>query len=90
MDSTGHVDLTLYTTSGASCFIERLDNYCNTFIKGRIDTFTEEELQDCKTFEVPGADILILSVQHFGLDGWKPEYFRYSIKLIFPPIFTYS
>ena len=77
MDLTvGHFDLTVYTSSGEACLITRMDNYCNTFIKCQIDTFTEDELQDCKMFEVPGGDILILSVRHFGLDAWKPEYFR--------------
>ena len=76
MDLSGQVDVTVYTTSGESCFIEKMDNDCNTYQKGNIDTFTEDELQDCNMFEIPGADILVLSVQHFGLDAWKPEYFR--------------
>ena len=77
MDLTvGHFDLTVYTSSGEACLITKMDNYCNTFEKCKIDTFTEDELQDCKMFEVPGGNILVLSVQHFGLDAWKPEYFR--------------
>ena len=43
--SVGHFDLTVYTSSGEACMISSMDNYCNTFEKCRIDTFTEDELQ---------------------------------------------
>ena len=43
--SVGHFDLTVYTSSGEACMISRMDNYCNTYEKCRIDTFTEDELQ---------------------------------------------
>ena len=76
MDLSGQVDITVYTTSGESCYINTLDNWCDNYEKGRLDTFSGEDLQGCNMFEVPGADILILSIQHFGLDAWKPEYIR--------------
>ena len=30
MDLSGQVDVTVYTTSGESCFIEKMDNYSAT------------------------------------------------------------
>ena len=38
-------------------------------------------------FEVPGGEILILSVQHFGSDAWKPDYFRQLLESLFIPSF---
>ena len=76
MALSGQVDITVYTTSGESCYINTLDNWCDNYEKGRLDTFSGEDLQGCNMFEVPGADILILSIQHFSLDAWKPEYMR--------------
>ena len=76
MDLSGQIDVTVYTTSGASCYISEMDNWCDNYNKCRLDMFSGEDLQDCNMFEVPGADILILSIQHFGLDAWKPEYIR--------------
>ena len=76
MNSDGRLTVTVYATTGESCTITTLDNYCDTFEKCRIDTFVEGEVQECQGFEVPEHDILIVNVQHFGTDKWGPEYFK--------------
>ena len=76
MGPSGNLDVTIYTTSGSSCFAYHLDNSDNNFNKCDVDTFREDSIGDCYNFNVPGYDITQLRVQHSGTDSWKGEYVK--------------
>ena len=76
MGPSGNLDVTIYTTSGSSCFAYHLDNSDNNFNKCDVDTFREDSIGECYNFNVPGYDITQLRVQHSGTDSWKGEYVK--------------
>ena len=50
MGGSGDLDVTVTDASGLSCRIHHLDNGDNNFNKCDIDTFREEELEECNKF----------------------------------------
>ena len=70
------LDITVYDSTGRSCYVYHLDNRDNNFNKCDIDTFREDDIDACYSFPVPGYSITKLRVQHSGLDAWKGVYFR--------------
>ena len=76
MGGSGDLDVTVTDASGLSCRIHHLDNGDNNFNKCDIDTFREEELEECNKFPIPAYVISRLRVTHDGIDGWKGDYFK--------------
>jgi hypothetical protein len=72
----GSVDITINTVNATSCYIRKLDSRGNDFQSGDINIFEGKDIDDCYNFEVPDYQVRGLTVQHSGIDGWKPEWFR--------------
>ena len=71
------INVELFNENFETCLITNLDNPgLDDFNRDHLDQFRGSVLEQCENFVVPNHNVALLQVQHFGADGWKPEYFR--------------
>jgi hypothetical protein len=73
MGWAGSVDIRIYNINGGYCEILDLDGKFNT---GNTDSFYGDNLATCLLFYIPDSTVSKITVQHWGSDAWKPEWFR--------------
>lgn len=72
----GNVDIEIINRDFDLCKISNLDGKGDDFRPGAIDTFEDNELEECRNFPLPGGEVGLLRLTHSGLDAWTPEWIR--------------
>jgi hypothetical protein len=72
----GSVDIRIYNENGGFCEILNLDAAGNQFQTGETDKYYGDDVQNCLFFYMPDTVVSKMTVQHWGSDAWKPEWFK--------------
>ena len=75
MDLEGNLGFDICAASHC-CYLYLMDYPYNQYVKGRIEGFTEGQLQECQHFPIPDGNVTELKITHSGVDAWLGEYIR--------------